>query len=76
VQIYFLAIFEEKLNKFLNQQTLAGYPVPVPLSGWIPDIKKAGLSGRISGASLLATYQKIQNWSELKVLVSLKNAVM
>jgi hypothetical protein len=29
---------------------------PVPVSGRIPDIKKAGLSSRISGASLIFKY--------------------
>jgi hypothetical protein len=44
VQIFFLALFEEKLNKLLDQQTLAGYPVsgltgyPAGQFGIPPDI--------------------------------------
>jgi hypothetical protein len=75
--IFFLSLFEEKLNKLsdqLNISRISGrisilpdilYPA-LPgtgtgthrqfnlVSGRIPDIKKAGFSGRISGASLLS----------------------
>jgi hypothetical protein len=64
VNIFFLALIEEKLIKLLDQQNisrisgirpyrisgLTGYLGQFNLvSGRIPDIKKAGLSGRISG---------------------------
>jgi hypothetical protein len=53
---FFLALpgFEEKIMKSLDQlsYTLAGYPV----SGLTGYKKNAGLSGRISGASLLLIY--------------------
>jgi hypothetical protein len=49
--IFFLALFEEKLNKVLDWLTLAGYEAGYPVYGRIPISKKAGLSGQISGAS-------------------------
>jgi hypothetical protein len=76
VQIFFLALFTEKLNKLLNQLNISRisgrlsgiWPVirylALPdirqanlVSGRItvPDIKKAGLSYLISGASLILT---------------------
>jgi hypothetical protein len=58
VQIFFLALFEERLNKLLDQLSISRISGrisgirPYRISGWIsgriPDIKK----GRISGASL------------------------
>jgi hypothetical protein len=59
----FFALFEEKLNKLLDQLNISRIsgirPYRKPdirqgnlVSGRIPDIKKAGLFGRISGASL------------------------
>jgi hypothetical protein len=54
VQFFFLALFEEKLYKLLDQLNISRisgraiwYPVGYRIS------KKAGLSGRISGASLV-----------------------
>jgi hypothetical protein len=60
VQIFFLALFEEKQNKLLDQLNISqisvltgtGYPALPDIrqgnlvSGRIPDIKKDGLSGR------------------------------
>jgi hypothetical protein len=59
VQIFFLALFKEKVNLLWDQVPVIWY-LALPdirqgnlISGRIPDIKKAGLSGRPeSGASL------------------------
>jgi hypothetical protein len=66
MQIFFLALFEEKLYKLLdhlNISRISGirpYRISGRISGraiWYPAgyriAKKAGLSGRISGASLI-----------------------
>jgi hypothetical protein len=60
--IFFLALFEEKLNKLLVQLNISRISGRISgirpyrqgnlVSGRIPDLKKAGFSGRISGASL------------------------
>jgi hypothetical protein len=52
-------IFSKNVKKYRIRSTLAGYPVsgltgyPAVKSGIRPDIKKTGLSDRISGASLV-----------------------
>jgi hypothetical protein len=66
VQIFLAALFEEKLNKLLDQLNISrisgirpyrisGRAIWYPAGYWIS--KKAGLSGRISGASLVKKHR-------------------